>query len=122
MSTIKIEDVAFVRFRAPDLAEMRAFLADFGLEVVEATDRRLVARGSGPSAVTHITELGAPGFAGVGFRTDSLEDLERLAAAEGVTSEPFDAPGGGRRIVLSDPDGHQVEVVAGQATAAPSAP
>ena len=44
MSIIKIEDVAFVRFRAPDLAEMRGFLTDFGLTIVEATDRRIVAR------------------------------------------------------------------------------
>jgi catechol 2,3-dioxygenase-like lactoylglutathione lyase family enzyme len=118
MSTIKIEDVAFVRFRAPDLAEMRTFLEEFGLNIVEANDRRSVARGSGPSPVVHITELGEPGFTGVGFRAASLDDLERLAKAEGVATEPFDAPGGGRRLVLSDPDGHGVEVVAGQQTAA----
>ena len=32
MHTIKIEDVAFVRFRAPDLRVMRCFLEDFGLD------------------------------------------------------------------------------------------
>jgi catechol 2,3-dioxygenase-like lactoylglutathione lyase family enzyme len=122
MSTIKIEDVAFVRFRAPDLAEMRAFLTEFGLAVVEATDQRIVARGGGSSPVVHITELGQPGFAGVGFRAASLDDLERLATAEGLVTQPFDAPGGGRRLVLSDPDGHVVEVVAGQVPAAPLAP
>jgi catechol 2,3-dioxygenase-like lactoylglutathione lyase family enzyme len=122
MSIIKIEDVAFVRFRAPDLAEMRGFLGDFGLAVVEATVQRLVARGSGPAPALHITELGEPGFAGVGFRAASLDDLERLAAAEGVSTELFDVPGGGRRLVLSDPDGHLVEVVAGQAPAEPLAP
>ena len=119
MSTIKIEDVAFVRFRAPDLTEMRGFLDDFGLTVAEATDSRIVARGSGPAPVAHITERGEAGFAGVGFRAASLEDLERLAASEGVATEPFDAPGGGRRLVLTDPDGHTVEVVAGQAQAEP---
>jgi hypothetical protein len=51
MSTIKIEDVAFVRFRAPDLTEMQTFLSEFGLDVVEATGQRIVARGSGPSPV-----------------------------------------------------------------------
>jgi catechol 2,3-dioxygenase-like lactoylglutathione lyase family enzyme len=121
MSTIKIEDVAFVRFRAPDLAEMRAFLTEFGLDVVEATDQRLVARGTGPSPVVHITELGDPGFAGVGFRAASLADLEHLASAERQRIEPFDAPGGGWRLVLADPDGHQVEVVAGQTLAEPGA-
>lgn len=119
MSIIRIEDLAFVRFRAPDLLAMRAFLEDFGLRIVENDDQRLVARGTGPSPVLHITELGEPGFAGVAFRAASMEDLERLAQAEGLATEPLDVPGGGRRLVLSDPDGHQVEVVAGQAEAEP---
>jgi catechol 2,3-dioxygenase-like lactoylglutathione lyase family enzyme len=45
-----------------------------------------------------------------------------LAKAEGVSTEPFDAPGGGRRLVLSDPDGHGVEVIAGQTPVAPQTP
>ncbi|HET6970366.1 MAG TPA: VOC family protein, partial [Phenylobacterium sp.] len=60
---------------------------------------------------------GEPGFAGVGLRAASLKDLETLAAAEGLATQPFDAPGGGRVLVLSDPDGHRVEVVAGQSPA-----
>ncbi len=121
MSTIKIEDVAFVRFRAPDLVEMRKFLDEFGFVVVEDTVTRLVARGSGPAPVTHITELGDAGFSGVGFRAASEADLETLARAEGVPVGDFDAPGGGRRVVLTDPDGHTVEVVAAQSPADPIA-
>jgi catechol 2,3-dioxygenase-like lactoylglutathione lyase family enzyme len=119
MSTIKIEDVAYVRFQAPDLTQMRGFLDDFGLIAVEATDRRIVSRGSGPGPIAHIAELGDAGFAGVGFRAATVEDLGRLAAAEGVSIEDFDAPGGGKRVVLTDPDGHKVEVVAGQSPAEP---
>lgn len=114
MCTIKVEDVAYVRFRAPDLAEMRAFLEDFGLAVVEASEARLVARGAGPAPVAHVTELGDPGFAGVAFRAISLADLERLAAAEGAAVEDLDLPGGGGVLKLTDPDGHRIEVVAGQ--------
>jgi catechol 2,3-dioxygenase-like lactoylglutathione lyase family enzyme len=114
MSIIKIEDVAYVRFRAPDLAKMRAFLDDFGLVATDVTDERIFARGSGPAPVAHITELGEAQFAGIGFRAASLEDLERLAASEGASVEPFNAPGGGRFVALTDPDGHRVEVVAGQ--------
>ncbi|HEY1710156.1 MAG TPA: VOC family protein [Rhizomicrobium sp.] len=117
MSIIKIEDAAFVRFRAPDLGEMRKFLEDFGLAIVEATDTRLVARGSGAAPVTHITERGEPGFAGVGFRAASVGDLETLARAEGVAVQAFEAPGGGRKVALADPDGLSVEVVAGQTPA-----
>jgi catechol 2,3-dioxygenase-like lactoylglutathione lyase family enzyme len=117
MSTIKIEDVAFVRFRAPDLAEMRKFVEEFGLFIVEATDSRLIARGSGAAPVLHITERGEAGFAGIGFRAAGVGDLETLARMEGVAVEDFDAPGGGHRIVLTDPDGHRIEIVAGQSPA-----
>ncbi|MGH6965309.1 MAG: VOC family protein [Phenylobacterium sp.] len=119
MSTIKIEDVAHVRFSAPDLGQMRAFLEDFGLAIVEATDTRLVARGSGSAPVAHVTELGEPGFVGVAFRAESLGDLERLAGAEGVALAESSLPGGGRVATLTDPDGHRVDVVAGQAGAPP---
>ena len=119
MSLLKIEDVAYVRFRAPDLAEMRAFLEDFGLTVVEETASRLVARAAGPSPVAHVTELGEAGFVSVAFRAESMADLERLAAAEGASVEPLDLPGDGSVVSLKDPDGHRVDVVAGQTPADP---
>ena len=122
MSTLKIEDVAHVRFRAPDLAAMRGFLEDFGLSVVEETDHRIVARGSGASPVAHVTDLGEPGFAAIAFRAESVADLARLAAAEGVAVADSDLPGGGKIVTLKDPDGHTIEVVAGQAAVEPLAP
>lgn len=117
MSILKIEDVAHVRFRAPDLGQMRTFLEDFGLAVIEQTDTRLVARGSGPTPVAHVTDLGDPGFSGVAFRAESVADLERLAAVEGVSVAESDLPGGGHVVTLADPDGHRIDVVAGQAAA-----
>ncbi len=119
MSTIRVEDVAFVRFCAPDLGEMRGFLEDFGLTVAESTDRRLVMRGAGPAPVLHVTELGAPGFAGVAFRAPSGANLDHLAAAEGAAVEDLGLPGGGRVVRLHDPDGHRVEIVAGQTAVPP---
>ena len=119
MSIIKIEDVAFVRFRAPDLAVMRGFLEDFGLAITVSDETRIVSRGAGPAPVAHIVELGEPGFTGVGFRAASVDDLRLLAAAEGAPVEDFDAPGGGLCVRLIDPDGHPVEVVAGQIDEAP---
>lgn len=119
MSTIKIEDIAFVRFRVPDLAEMRAFLVDFGLAPTEESERKIVSRGLGESPVLHIAELGGPRFIGIGLKAANLEDLRQLAEAEGVAMAPFEAPGAGQVVVLRDPDGHQVEVVAGQAPADP---
>ena len=119
MSIIRIEDIAFVRFRAPDLDGMRAFLDDFGLVTAEASGARLMSRGAGPSPVLHIAERGAPAFVSLGLKAESLSDLETLARAEGAALEDFDAPGGGKIVRLTDPDGHSVEVVAGQVLAAP---
>jgi catechol 2,3-dioxygenase-like lactoylglutathione lyase family enzyme len=76
-----------------------------------------VARGAGSSPVAHVTELGDAGFLGVAFRAGSVADLERLAAAESAPVEPLGLPGGGRVVRLSDPDGHRIDVVAGQAPA-----
>lgn len=114
MAIIKAQDVAFVRFSAPDLSGMRGFLEDFGLSVSEATDRRLVMRGAGEAPVLHVTEQGEPAFAGVAFRARNVADLERLAAADGAAVEDLDLPGGGKVVTLRDPDGHKVEIVAGQ--------
>lgn len=118
MSVIKVEDIAHVRFRAPDLGRMAQFLADFGLVRSEgSTEERLYASGRGGAPFVHVTELGEPAFVAVGFRAGSVADLEKLAAATGAAVEALDAPGGGRIVRLKDPDGHGVEVVAGQTPA-----
>ena len=121
MSIIRIQDISHVRFKAPDLPVMQAFLEEFGLSPAPSHDGRLYMRGCGGAPFLHVTEQGDPGFAGVAFRAASLEDLSTLAASEGVAVEPLAAPGGGFVVHLSDPDGHPVEVVAGQAFEAPAA-
>ncbi|HWF01385.1 MAG TPA: VOC family protein [Caulobacteraceae bacterium] len=122
MSIIKVEDIAHVRFRAPDLARMEAFLRDFGLtpSASESTPERLYMRGRDAAPFLHVTEQGEPAFLAVGFRAASLDDLNRLAAASGAPVEPITAPGGGAMVRLRDPDGHGVEVVAGQTPGQPS--
>ncbi len=114
MSTIKVEDIAHVRFGAPDLDAMKAFLLDFGLIPISQTAAELYVRGAGSAPYIHATLLGEPGFRGIGFRAANLADLERLAATESVDVEPLHAPGGGHVVRLTDPDGNSVEVVAGQ--------
>lgn len=117
MAVIKVEDVAYVRFAAPDLEAMQAFLEDFGLVKAERRGERLYMRGHDGAPFVHVTEMGEPGFRAVGFRAESVEDLARLAASEGAEVEALDAPGGGQVVRLTDPNGHRVEVVAGQASA-----
>lgn len=119
MSLIKVEDVAHVRYAAPDLAAMRAFLEDFGMEVFEQGGR-LYGKGSDGRPFVHVTEPGEARFLAVGFRAEAIEDLEVLAKAEGVAVEDLGEPGGGKVVRLTDPDGYLVEVVAGQAKGEPA--
>ncbi len=119
MSTIKVADVAHVRFTAPDLDAMNAFLADFGLRPEPGPNTALFARGAGPQPFLHATSKGDAGFTALGLRAEGLADLERLASEEHMIITPLDAPGGGYVVILSDPDGNRVEVVAGQTMADP---
>ena len=121
MSLIRVEDIAHVRYGAPDLAAMRAFLQDFGLACFEA-DGRLYARGNDGRPFVHVTEPGEPGFRALGFRAASITDLEVLAAAEGLPVEELNEPGGGKVVRLTDPDGFRIEVVAGQASQPAASP
>ncbi|MFM6914417.1 MAG: hypothetical protein ACKOUQ_05910, partial [Aquirufa sp.] len=123
MSVIRIEDIAHVRYAAPDLAVMRGFLDDFGMHTFEERGR-LYARGSDGRPFLHVTEHGEAQFLAVGFRAETLADLEKLAAHEGAAVEDLSEPGGGKVVRLTDPDGYAVEVVAGQAKgeAAPPLP
>ncbi|MBS0474214.1 MAG: VOC family protein [Proteobacteria bacterium] len=117
MSVIRIEDIAHVRYRAPDLAAMRGFLDDFGMICLEQ-DGLLYARGSDGRPFLHVTEPGETAFLALGLRAGSVADLEALAAHDGLTVEELGAPGGGKVVHLTDPDGYGVEVVAGQANEA----
>ena len=47
---IKVHDIAYVRFGAPDLDAMERFLHDFGLVVTARENDRIFARGSDPVA------------------------------------------------------------------------
>jgi len=112
---IKVKDVAFVRFGAPDLDAMERFLADFGLVVNARSQDTIYARGTDPAPYMHVTERGEAGFRGVAFEAASAADLETAATLSGASGiEKIDAPGGGRRVRFTDPDGFPVEVVHGR--------
>ncbi len=121
MPTIKIEDIAHVRFAAPDLGAMRSFLEDFGMTVFEEAGR-LYGKGSDGRPFVHVTQPGEANFLALGLRAETVADLEKLAAAEGVPVEELGEPGDGSIVRLTDPDGYGVEVVAGQTKAASAFP
>ncbi len=126
---IKVNDIAFVRFRAPDLDEMEAFLLDFGLQRSARTGDTLYMRGTDDEGFVHVTHVGdEPGFVGLAFAANTVDELEALAAGDGFSEVgELTGPGGGRVVSVSDPNGFRVEVVAargsvGRLSAAAAAP
>ena len=112
---IKVQDIAYVRFAAPDLDSMQRFAADFGLVLTACENDALYHRGTDPSPYIHVTELGEPGFRGVAFEAASAADLVAASKLRGTSAvEKIDSPGGGERVRFSDPDGYRVEVVYGR--------
>ena len=112
---IKVQDIAYVRFAAPDLDAMQRFAADFGLVLTARENDTLYHRGSDPSPYLHVTELGDAGFRGVAFEAACEDDLIAASELEGASSvEKIEAPGGGQRVRFTDPDGYQVDVVHGR--------
>ena len=117
---IKVKDIAFVRFAAPDLDAMERFLTDFGLVVTARQGGALYVRGTDSSPYLHVTEQGEAAFRGVAFEAASAVDLAAAAQLDGASAiEKIDAPGGGQRVCFSDPDGFAVEVVHGREELAP---
>ena len=119
---IKADDIAYVRFSAPDLDQMEAFLNDFGMVRAARDEQTLYMRGEGSDPFLHVTHKGDPGFAGVAFRALSVADLEKLAGKAGAKVETLEGPGGGKVVRLKDPDGFSVEAVAGREAAPAVAP
>jgi catechol 2,3-dioxygenase-like lactoylglutathione lyase family enzyme len=119
MSGIKILDIAYPRLRCPDLDAMETFLTDFGMVRSARTETTLYMRGTGPRHHIHVTEQGDPAFVSLAYYARSEDDLHRVAdlpdAVSGV--HVLDEPGGGRRVLLKEPNnGFNIEIIHGAET------
>lgn len=119
---ITIQDIAHVRYSAPDLAAMERFLIDFGMVVARRDADTLYMRGAGSQPFIHITEQGAPGCLGFGLLAAGEDDLRRLSRDTGSPIVALDSPGGGSCVSLRDPAGYRVDVLWGAAPATPEPP
>lgn len=118
----KAADIAYVRFRVPDLDRMSTFFEDFGLRSEPGTFNGSIpcvyGCPAGGSPFACIAEEGPCGFIGVGFRMDSQESLVALSKKDGASEiQTMDAPGGGTRVRFIDPNGFEVDGVFAQDTA-----
>lgn len=115
-----IQDIAYVRYQAPDLDAMERFVLDFGLQRSARTNTALFMRGCGDAHHVHITEQGASNRAiGFGLHAQKMGTLEDLSRRFNVPLELNTGPGGGHRVRVADPAGFVVDVIHGQATLPP---
>jgi hypothetical protein len=119
MSIIKVSDLAYCRMQTPDLDRSEQFLRDFGLLPAGLDGPRRLFRGTAPSQYCYVIEKGPRQFLGCAFQAKSRADLEALSKSEGRLIEHIDAPGGGLRVRLTDPNGYAIDVVHGIESAAP---
>ena len=125
---VKAVDIAYIRFSAPDLDAMEAFVNDFGLVVVHRDDEVLISRGLEPMPFLHVVHRGPAKFMGWAFEVESEGDLDALADAVPGCSPVHDIGGvegelgGGKRVHFVEPiTGFVLEAVHGQ-RAEPLAP
>src|SRR5438270_1214359 len=116
----KIDDIAYVAYFCPDLDLAERFYGDFGMVRTARGGDALYMRGAGPRPYIYVARHGdTAGFASVGFNAASADDFASFAALEGASPVAvIDAPGGGRRVTLCDPDGNRIDIVHGIAPTA----
>src|SRR6185312_2564523 len=114
MAAIKVRDLAYGRLRSPYLDAQEEFLTAFGMVRAARTATALYMRGTDPAHHIHVTEKGDPGFVGFAWAVateDELKTAAKLPGASGIAA--IDEPGGGRRVILTEPNGYAIEIVYG---------
>jgi catechol 2,3-dioxygenase-like lactoylglutathione lyase family enzyme len=112
---LRLKDIHHVVYQHPELAAIERFLVDFGMVVAHRTERRLYLRGTGTVPYIYVAERAErPALGAIAFALESAEDLALSAALPGASKiEALDGPGGGMRVVLTDPGGRRIELVHG---------
>jgi hypothetical protein len=128
MSSKKITVVrlAHVHYQHPSLEKASTFLDDFGFVEALKTDSRIYYHGYGVQPYVYIAEQSPDSkrhFLGGTWVVESEQDLEIAAShpeATGIRDNT--APGGGKIVSLTDPNGFLVSFVWGQALREESSP
>ena len=120
MTRLAVGELAYARVQVPDLERGGAFLTQFGLVALETdTPSTRFFRATDASPWCYELIEGPQKFLGFGFELPDRAALEAASREHGVAIEPLPAPGGGERVRLTEPNGHDVDLVAGRAAAAP---
>ncbi|KAF0963143.1 VOC family protein [Rhodococcus sp. T7] len=110
---VKVQDLAWLEFRKPDLDRAEVFAHAFGFTTALRTAEQLQLRGTDAGAPCVIIRRGPrSSFAGAAFLAADATDVLRLAEATGHTVERLPESLGGIEVDLTDPSGGSVRVVA----------
>ncbi|MGW0035191.1 VOC family protein [Gordonia sp. NPDC003376] len=109
---IKAVDLAWLEFEKPDLNRAERFARDFGFGIAYRTQTELHLRGSRAGSICAVIRKSSRSrFVGPAFRAADVADLHRVARANDATVRT-DVGLGCRHVLLHDPDGTPVRVVA----------
>lgn len=111
----KIVDIAYVTYKHPDLKECEEFLNDFGMITSYKDENTLYLRGRGKNHHIYVVTVAeTAGFVGFALKAASESVLQELAELPEASSiEQMNSPGGGQKVVITDPNGFNIEVVYG---------
>ena len=113
-SICKVSDVVFVRFQLIDLEPQKEYLNHFGMILAHETEDSIFFRGTGTAPYCYVATRGEKDrYIGTAYKVNHYEELEQLSERMGVKIEHNNEPGGGKKVVLTDPDGIQIEVYHG---------
>ena len=123
MSPIKLLNTAFVRHSNVDYDKAKQFYLDFGLQIVRESQDEIFFRGYGSEPfVYHLKRAigNSSYFNGAAYVVDSHDELERAQSIPGASPiSALAAPGGGKVVTLTDPQGFKVHLVHGQTERTP---
>ncbi|KAJ3538188.1 hypothetical protein NM208_g485 [Fusarium decemcellulare] len=117
-SRILLDRLSFCRYGHPDLEKAKEFFTDFGLVPVLEKDDKVYFRGFGIDQFCYVAEKTGDGkrkFRGGGWIVQSMNDLEKAAKLPGSTPiHDYDAPGGGKVVIVKDLLGEEITLIYGQ--------
>ena len=123
---IRLTRLSHVIYEHPSIEKFRAFAHDFGFVEAGTNDKdgSVYYRGYGPDVYLYVARPAPSGarkrFIGAGFAAESEGDLAKASKLEGAeTIDLADRPGGGKCVVMHDPNGFEMVVLWGQETRTP---
>ncbi|KAL2066596.1 hypothetical protein VTL71DRAFT_2667 [Oculimacula yallundae] len=116
---VKLLRLSHMRYQHKDMATITTFMKDFGMNVVKKTEDKIWFGGYGEDPYIYIAETGPENrYLGGVFLVESLAELEKASQIPGAGSieDDKDAPGGGKRLTIIDPEGFPVGLICNQSS------